>query len=230
MQTRIHQPNRLRQLVLATSVVAFAATGCANMSDTQKGTAVGAGVGALGGAAIGRNVGGTAIGAGVGALGGYVWSQYTQQKKANMEQATAGTGVMVSQTPDTQLKVNIPSDISFDTGSAVTKPEMRPILDQFANGLGSSCFLQPTHGRDGQRVVGVVEVRTADVSQREDPGGPSPTASAVDTLFGIRKCALSEKRCQVTTDGRRCQCKTLRQLACGGGAVLENRVDDALSG
>ena len=54
------------------------------------------------------------IGAGVGALGGYVWSQRMEEQKRRMEQATQGTGVDVTQTSDNQLKLNIPSDISFD--------------------------------------------------------------------------------------------------------------------
>lgn len=131
-----------RTLVLATSVVALLATGCAdlnpaNMSQTQKGTAIGAGVGAVAGAAIGRDGKSTAIGAGLGALGGYVWSRQMEQKKQAMERATVGTGIAVSQTPDNQLKVNIPSDISFDTNRSDIKPNMRPILDQFANGLAN---------------------------------------------------------------------------------------------
>jgi hypothetical protein len=46
-----------RSLVLAPIVVALALAGCAdmNLSQTQKGTAVGAGVGAVAGAAIGRD-------------------------------------------------------------------------------------------------------------------------------------------------------------------------------
>ena len=60
-----------------------------------------------------------------------------QQKKAAMEQATAGTGATVTQTADNQLKLNIPSDISFDTGRAAIKPALRPILDTFAQGLGN---------------------------------------------------------------------------------------------
>ena len=44
--------------------------GCANMTDTQKGAAVGAGVGAIGGQILGGSTGATLIGAGVGALGG----------------------------------------------------------------------------------------------------------------------------------------------------------------
>ncbi len=124
-----------RKAILVTTVLALALGGCANMSETQKGTATGAGIGALAGVIIGDSKGGAAIGAGLGALGGYVWSKHMQDKKAAMEQATAGTGVAVTQTADNQLKLNIPSDISFDTGRADIKPNLRPILDQFASGL-----------------------------------------------------------------------------------------------
>ena len=117
--------------------IALALAGCAGMDETGRNSAIGAGVGALGGAVIGRNAAGTAIGAGLGALGGYAWSQYMQQKKMAMERATEGTGVAVTQTPDNQLKVNIPSDVSFDTNSSVIKPNMRPILDQFASGIAN---------------------------------------------------------------------------------------------
>lgn len=126
-----------RSLVVVASAAAMLMAGCAemNLSETQKGTAIGAGVGALAGAAIGRDGKGAAIGAGVGALGGYVWSKHMQDKKLAMERATMGSGVQVTQTPDNQLKLNIPSDISFDTGRADIKPNLRPILDQFASGL-----------------------------------------------------------------------------------------------
>lgn len=132
--------NNMSLKMRATFVVAavgIALTGCAdmNMSETQRNTAIGAGVGALAGAAIGRDAKGAAIGAGVGALGGYVWSKHMEQKKLAMERATMGSGVAVSQTADNQLKLNIPADVSFDTGRADIKPNMRPILDQFASGL-----------------------------------------------------------------------------------------------
>jgi outer membrane protein OmpA-like peptidoglycan-associated protein len=128
-----------RTLVIAMSAAAIAVAGCAdmNMSQTQKGTAVGAGVGALAGAAIGGNSRGAVVGGLLGAAGGYVWSKHMQDKKVAMERATMGSGVQVSQTPDNQLKLNIPSDISFDTGRADIKPNMRPILDQFASGLAN---------------------------------------------------------------------------------------------
>ena len=131
-----------RTLAIAMSAAAIAVAGCAdmnlgNMSQTQKGTAVGAGVGALAGAAIGGDTKGAVVGDLLGAAGGYVWSKHMQDKKMAMERATMGSGVQVSQTPDNQLKLNIPSDISFDTGRADIKPNMRPILDQFASGLSS---------------------------------------------------------------------------------------------
>ena len=132
--------NRIPRLLVATlALAALGLSGCAdmNISDTQKHAAIGAGVGALAGAAIGHDAKGAAIGAGVGALGGYVWSKHMQDKKVAMERATVGTGVSVSQTQDNQLKVNVPSDVSFDTGRADIKPNMRPILDQLASGLSA---------------------------------------------------------------------------------------------
>lgn len=126
-----------RAIVFSLSAVAVLASGCANMTDAQRSAAIGGGVGALAGAAIGDSRGAAAVGAGVGALGGYIWSTQMAQKKAAMEQATAGTGVAVTQTADNQLKLNIPSDISFDTNQSTIKPNLRPILDQFAQGLSS---------------------------------------------------------------------------------------------
>ncbi|WP_068645184.1 OmpA family protein, partial [Variovorax soli] len=78
---------------------------------------------------------GAAIGAAVGAGGGYLWSQRMENQKKQMEQATQGTGVAVTQTPNNELKLQIPSDVSFDTGRADIKPNFQPILDQFASGL-----------------------------------------------------------------------------------------------
>ena len=129
-----------RETLLAVSAAAMLTAGCAdmnlgNMTQTQKGTAVGAGVGALAGAAIGGDAKGAAVGGLLGAAGGYVWSRHMQDKKLAMERATMGSGIQVSQTSDNQLKLNIPSDISFDTGRAEIKPSLRPILDQFASGL-----------------------------------------------------------------------------------------------
>jgi outer membrane protein OmpA-like peptidoglycan-associated protein len=125
---------------LAVFAAALMASGCENMSERQKGTAIGAGVGAATGAVIGSATGGKAgtgavIGGAVGAVAGNLWSKRMEDKRIAMEQATRGTGIDVARTQDNQLKVNVPADFSFDVGRSNVKPEMRPVLDQFAQGL-----------------------------------------------------------------------------------------------
>ncbi|MFL9924161.1 OmpA family protein [Herbaspirillum lusitanum] len=132
------------KLSIGAVALALAVSGCADMSATQRGTATGAGVGAgiggilgaaTGGGGGGRAVGGAAIGGAIGAVVGNVWSTRMENQKRAMEQATQGTGVQVTQTQDNRLKLEIPSDISFDTGRADIKPNFRPVLDRFASTL-----------------------------------------------------------------------------------------------
>jgi outer membrane protein OmpA-like peptidoglycan-associated protein len=135
--------NFIRSTLCATAL-AVAASGCADMNATQRGTATGAGVGAGLGAILGASTGGggggraakgAALGAAAGAVVGNIWSKRMEQQRQTMEQATRGTGVQVSQTADNRLKLEIPSDISFDTNRADIKPNFRPILDRFATTL-----------------------------------------------------------------------------------------------
>ena len=131
--------------LLAALFVASQMAGCANMDETQRTTATGAAVGAVAGALLGGVTAGgnktksaatgAAIGAALGAGGGYLWSQNMQKQRAEMEQATAGTGIGISQTTDNQLKVDIPADVSFDVGRYAIKPNMRPVLDRLASTL-----------------------------------------------------------------------------------------------
>lgn len=134
-----------KQCLVIVTALSLVVQGCANMSETQKGTATGAGIGAVTGAVIGRATSGShtgrdtsrgaAIGAAAGAGIGYLWSKKMEEQKRQMEQATQGTGVKVSQTDDNRLKLDIPSDISFDSGKANIKSNFRPILDKFASSL-----------------------------------------------------------------------------------------------
>lgn len=139
----------MNKLNLSLAVAAIGATtlaGCANMSETQRTTGTGAAIGAAAGAVVGGltqrdakgAAAGAAIGGALGAGGGYLWSQRMQEQKAAMEQATRGTGVSVSQTADNQLKLDIPSDISFDSGRSDIKSNLRPILDRFAGTLNQN--------------------------------------------------------------------------------------------
>ncbi len=130
----------MRRGALALAVAGLALAGCADMSARQKGTATGAGVGAAAGAVLGSVTGGRAttgavVGGAIGAVVGNLWSKRQEERRIAMERATRGTGVEVSRTADDQLKLHIPSDISFDTGSAAIKPPMRTVLDPFADSL-----------------------------------------------------------------------------------------------
>ena len=123
--------------------VALPLAGCANMDQTQHDTAKGAGIGAVAGAVLGAAVTGSregaatgaVIGAAGGAVAGNVWSKKMQRQKEQMETATEGTGVTVSQTEDNRLKLDIPSDVSFDTNRYDIKPDFRSVLDRFATSL-----------------------------------------------------------------------------------------------
>ena len=139
--------------ILYVFVLVFVLGGCATMSESQqstaKGTAMGTGAGAAVGAIMGAIAGdpalGAGIGAGVGAVGGYIWSNRMEEQKRKMEAATEGTQVSVTQTADNQLKVNVPSDISFDTGQSTIKPEMHPVLNSCLL-YTSSCYpVVPPH-------------------------------------------------------------------------------------
>jgi outer membrane protein OmpA-like peptidoglycan-associated protein len=130
------------KIIVSSVLVAFTLGGCANMTETQKGTAKGAGIGAGIGAVVGAIAGntkgaviGAAVGAAAGGVAGNVWTKRQEEQKRQMEEATAGTGVAVTQTADNRLKLDIPSDISFDVGRADIKPNFRAVLNTFATGL-----------------------------------------------------------------------------------------------
>lgn len=168
------------RLLIGSIVIASSLAGCANMSDTQRQTALGSGLGAAAGAAIGALAGGgkgAAIGAGVGAAagagGGYLWSQHMEEQKQAMQAATQGTGVAVTQTANNELKLEIPSDISFDTGKANIKPALQPVLDRFAQTLQANAVTTV-------RVIGHTDNTGSDAVN--DPLSVRRAASARDYL------------------------------------------------
>jgi outer membrane protein OmpA-like peptidoglycan-associated protein len=133
-----------RTTITCVAIVFCAAnlSSCANMGETERSVGTGAAAGAVAGGVVGRataggnkgqsTITGAVIGAAVGAGGGYLWSKHMQKQKEAMEQATQGTGVSVTQTEDNRLKLEIPTDISFDTGRYDIKPAMQPILNRLA--------------------------------------------------------------------------------------------------
>lgn len=133
--------------------VALALGGCANMSQTERGTATGAGIGAGVGAVLGattskgggkRAATGAVLGGAAGAVIGNVWSSRMEAQRQEMERATQGTGIEVSQTSDNRLKLDIPSDISFATNRADIQSNFQPILDRFASSLQANPYTTVT--------------------------------------------------------------------------------------
>jgi outer membrane protein OmpA-like peptidoglycan-associated protein len=134
-------PRPLRHTLIAIAGgSAILLAGCANMSERERSTATGAGIGAVAGAVLSSATGGRAgtgavVGGVVGAVAGNLWSKRMEDKRVAMEQATRGTGIGVERTATNELRVNVPADFSFDVGRSAIKPDMRPVLDQFASGL-----------------------------------------------------------------------------------------------
>lgn len=124
--------------LVSLAVVAALAAGCATEQGTQ--TAVGTGVGAAVGAGLGNLIGGnttgTLVGAAVGAAAGGATGYNWNAIRGKLNRDTAGTGTQISEQPDGTLKVNIPSQVTFDTDSYAIKPSFRSVLDQVSQTLG----------------------------------------------------------------------------------------------
>jgi outer membrane protein OmpA-like peptidoglycan-associated protein len=195
-------------------VVACAAavllTGCAATTSQQKGAGTGAVIGAVAGQVLGRDSKSTAIGAGLGALGGYIWTKNMEDKKRAMEQATAGTGTVVTQTADNQLQLSIPNDISFDTGRADIKPNLRPILDQFAQGLSQQPSMEV-------RIVGHTDSTGSDAIN--NPLSVNRAQSARDYLL-----ARGVDGSRMTIDGRGSR-EPIASNATADGRARNRRID-----
>ena len=141
LQTLAGARARRRAGIATLAAAALLGVGCASMSERERGTAQGAGVGAVAGGILGAVTGGKAgqgavLGGAVGAVAGNLWSKHMEDKRRALAQATEGTGITVDRTADNRLKLNVPSDVSFDTGSAAIKPQMRPVLDELGRNLG----------------------------------------------------------------------------------------------
>jgi len=104
---------------------------------TATGATIGAGAGAILGSQVassGSRTEGGLIGAAIGAtVGGLVGRQMDQQER-ELRQQMQGTGVDVQREGDT-IRLQAPSNITFDTNRAEVKSEFRPVLDQLAQSI-----------------------------------------------------------------------------------------------
>jgi len=134
----------MKKLIVLAAVAALFAAGCAQpMTQTQKGTAIGAGTGAAVGAGLGQLIGrdteSTLIGAGVGAaLGGVAggfFANYMEKQEMSMRQGLAGVEGASVQRDAEVLAVTFKSDLLFDVNSATIKPGAYDELQRVAKVL-----------------------------------------------------------------------------------------------
>ena len=105
-------------------------TGESKVSQTAWGTGIGTAAGAGIGALIGGKKG-ALIGAGIGAASGAGVGGYMDLQARRLREELVGTGVQVQKNGD-QVRLIMPSNITFDTDSAVFKPVFNKILDSVA--------------------------------------------------------------------------------------------------
>ena len=102
--------------------------------------AIGGIVGGLGGLLAGDVIGGRRdrtekiLGAGIGAIAGAAVGNYMDRQQRELERQTAGTGVEVTRNGD-ELQLSMPAGITFATNSATVQPRFQATLDQVARTL-----------------------------------------------------------------------------------------------
>ena len=110
-------------------------TGEQKVSNTAGGAMIGAGLGALGGLAVGgspvgrRNA--ALIGAGIGALAGGAIGNYMDSQEAELRAQLQGTGISVTRAGD-RIILNMPSNITFATDQDAISPAFFPTLNSVA--------------------------------------------------------------------------------------------------
>jgi outer membrane protein OmpA-like peptidoglycan-associated protein len=131
--------NRNTKIAAALLVIALPVTGCTTNPDTGERsiskTAIGGIGGALGGYLLGDLIGGRRdrtekiLGAGIGAVAGAGVGYYMDQQEKKLRQQTAGSGVEVVRDGD-QLVLDMPSEVTFASGSSNLSPQFRGTLDK----------------------------------------------------------------------------------------------------
>ena len=134
-----------KRLAIATlASLSLATAGCVTDPNTGQQkvsrTAIGAGLGTVGGLLLGGLIGGGTgriIGAGIGGIAGASIGYTMDKQIKELKEKTAGTGVDVTPTDNGQaILVNLPDGVTFDTDRYELKPAFRPTLDKIAENIG----------------------------------------------------------------------------------------------
>jgi outer membrane protein OmpA-like peptidoglycan-associated protein len=105
-------------------------------------TAIGAGIGAVGGYLLGDLIGGRRdrteriLGAGIGAVAGGAIGQYMDRQEQELRRRTEGTGVVVERRGD-ELVLTMPSGITFAHDRYDVQPQFQPVLNEVAQTLNA---------------------------------------------------------------------------------------------
>lgn len=127
-------------LIIATLPLAACTTNPETGNKRISKTVIGGAAGALGGYLLGDLIGGRRdrtekiLGAGIGAVAGAGAGYYMDEQEKKLRRQTAGTGVGVTREGD-ELVLDMPSEITFATGSASLDPAFRATLDKVAQTL-----------------------------------------------------------------------------------------------
>lgn len=116
------------------------ALGACAANDPYARTKTGAAVGAVAGAILGHQLdddSGRYVGAAIGALAGGAVGNYMDNQQRAFDQALYEEqqrhGLEIQRLQDGSLKLDIPSEVSFDLDRAEIKPAFRPTLDKVAD-------------------------------------------------------------------------------------------------
>lgn len=125
----------MKKLTLAVAISTLVVTGCANMSNTQKGATIGA----IAGAVIGKGTGDHdksryVWGAVAGALAGGAIGAYMDKQEQEFREELAGSGVQVIRDGD-NIRLQLPSNVTFAVDSIAIASSFNPVLVDVAKVL-----------------------------------------------------------------------------------------------
>lgn len=130
---------KLKKIAIAVMTVSLM-TACAN--DPHQRAKIGAAVGAVAGAVIGHQVDdekGRYVGAAVGALAGGSVGNYMDKQQQELERQLAAEQaakeIEMQRLADNTIKLDLSSEVSFDSGQSAVKPSFYPSLDKIASVL-----------------------------------------------------------------------------------------------
>jgi outer membrane protein OmpA-like peptidoglycan-associated protein len=136
MMTHDVRFRRLPSFFLVLIILGLMTMGCASLSNTEQGAAIGASAGGAAGAAIGKAAGGTAegaiIGAVVGGTAGAIIGQRMDRKAEELEDELANAEI---ERVGEGIKVTFDNAILFDFDSANLRPTARTNLDELATSM-----------------------------------------------------------------------------------------------